>query len=107
MAYATSAVIEIKNITRVYHAGDVDVNALRGVDLVVARGEFVAIVGSSGAGKSTLMAILGCLERRTSGQYFFDGVDVAGLTEPELAHVRSERIGFVFQTFNLLARTSA
>ena len=104
---ATSAVIEIKNVTRVYRAGDVDVHALRGVNVVVERGEFVAIVGSSGSGKSTLMAILGCLDRPTSGQYFLDGVDVAGLTEPDLARIRSERIGFVFQTFNLLARTSA
>ena len=100
-------VIEIRNVTRVYRAGDVDVQALRGVSLTITRGEFVAIVGSSGSGKSTLMAILGCLDRPTSGQYLFEGVDVAGLTEPELARIRSARIGFVFQTFNLLARTSA
>ena len=102
-----NVVIEIKDVTRVYHAGDVDVHALRGVSLVVERGEFMAIVGSSGSGKSTLMAVLGCLDRPTSGQYFFDGVDVAALSEPDLARIRSERIGFVFQTFNLLARTSA
>ncbi|MBZ5559433.1 MAG: ABC transporter permease [Acidobacteriia bacterium] len=104
---ASNVAIEIRNVTRVYHAGDVDVDALRGISLAVEYGEFVAIVGSSGSGKSTLMAILGCLDRPTSGQYFFNGVDVAGLSEPDLARVRSERIGFVFQTFNLLARTSA
>jgi macrolide transport system ATP-binding/permease protein len=100
-------VIDVRNVTRTYHLGDVDVQALRGVSLAVQRGEFVAIVGSSGSGKSTLMAILGCLDRPTSGQYVFEGVDVARLSEPELAKVRSERLGFVFQSFNLLARTSA
>ena len=100
-------VIDIRNLTRVYRAGDMEVCALRGVNLTIERGEFVAIVGSSGSGKSTLMAILGCLDQPTSGQYYFEGVDVAGLGEPELARIRSSRIGFVFQTFNLLARTSA
>jgi len=100
-------VIDVRNVTRVYHAGDVDVPALRGINLTIERGEFVAIVGASGSGKSTLMAILGCLDRPTSGQYLLDGVDVAALSEPQLAAVRSARIGFVFQTFNLLARTSA
>src|SRR5437667_7711918 len=100
-------VIDVRSVTRTYRLGDVDVQALRGVSLAVQRGEFVAIVGASGSGKSTLMAILGCLDRPTSGRYVLDGVDVAGLSEPELARIRSERLGFVFQSFNLLARTSA
>ena len=101
------AVLRVENVTRTFAIGDVEVRALRGVDLTVARGEFVAIMGSSGSGKSTLMSILGCLDRPTSGHYFFEGVDVAQLREPELARIRSERLGFVFQSFNLLARTSA
>jgi macrolide transport system ATP-binding/permease protein len=103
----TAAVIDVRHLVRVYRSGDVEVRALDDVSLTIDRGEFVAIVGSSGSGKSTLMAILGCLDRPTSGQYLLEGVDVAGLSEPELARIRSKRIGFVFQTFNLLARTSA
>jgi macrolide transport system ATP-binding/permease protein len=100
-------IIKVSNVTRTYHVGDVDVYALRGVSLVVEPGEFIAIMGSSGSGKSTLMSLLGCLDRPSSGEYYLEGVNVAGLSEPELARIRSERLGFVFQSFNLLARTSA
>jgi macrolide transport system ATP-binding/permease protein len=100
-------VIRIEGVTRTFVLGDVTVDALRGIDLTVRRGEFVAIMGSSGSGKSTLMNILGCLDPPTSGHYFLESVDVARLSEPELARIRSERLGFVFQSFNLLARTSA
>ena len=100
-------VIRVQDITRVYTTGDVEVRALNGVSLTVERGEFVAIMGSSGSGKSTLMSILGCLDQPSSGQYFFEGTDVARLDEPTLAGIRSDRLGFVFQSFNLLARTSA
>src|ERR1700686_4843009 len=100
-------VIRIEHLSRTYHVGDIDVHALNNVSVIVERGEFVAIMGSSGSGKSTLMSILGCLDRPTNGHYYFEGLDVAQLSEPDLAHLRSERLGFVFQSFNLLARTSA
>jgi macrolide transport system ATP-binding/permease protein len=100
-------IIRVANVTRTYHVGDVDVHALRGVDLTVEPGEFIAIMGSSGSGKSTLMSLLGCLDRPSSGEYYLEGTNVADLSEPELARIRSERLGFVFQSFNLLARTSA
>src|SRR5579872_1629123 len=100
-------VIKVENLARTFVIGDVNVEALRGVILTVQHGEFVAVMGSSGSGKSTLMSILGCLDRPTSGHYLLEGVDVAALREPDLALIRSERLGFVFQSFNLLARTSA
>ncbi len=100
-------VIRVEGLTRIYRSGDVEVPALRGVSLTVMPGEFVAIMGSSGSGKSTLMAILGCLDRPTGGHYYFEGLDAARLSEPDLASIRSERLGFVFQSFNLLPRTSA
>ncbi len=100
-------IIRTRALARTYHVGDIDVEALRGIDLEVGRGEFLAIMGSSGSGKSTLMSILGCLDRPTKGHYEFEGVDVAGLSEPDLAAIRSGKLGFVFQSFNLLPRTSA
>jgi macrolide transport system ATP-binding/permease protein len=100
-------VIEVRDLTKTYHLGDVEVRALRGTSLTIERGEFVAIMGASGSGKSTLMNVIGCLDRPSGGVYLLEGVDVASLSEPELASIRSRRIGFVFQSFNLLSRTSA
>ncbi|MGA7675763.1 MAG: ABC transporter permease [Rhizomicrobium sp.] len=100
-------VVNLIDLTRSFKLGDTEVHALQGVSISVDRGEFVAIMGSSGSGKSTLMNIIGCLDRPTSGQFVFEGRDVAHLSEPQLADIRSRRIGFVFQSFNLLARTSA
>ena len=101
------AVISVRNLTKTYHVGEVDVHALRGVSLEIEKGEFVTVVGPSGSGKSTLMHILGCLDLPTSGEYFLDGANVSHLSDDELSAVRNHKIGFVFQGFNLLPRTSA
>ncbi len=99
--------IEITGMTKVYGEGDAAVHALAGMDIQVERGEFVAIMGHSGSGKSTLMNIIGCLDRPTAGQYFLDGQDVSQMSRDELADVRNEKLGFIFQSFNLLPRLSA
>ncbi len=102
-----ATVIELDNVTKVYHMGDIEVAALNGVSLKIENGEMVAIIGPSGSGKSTLMDILGCLDTPTSGRYVLDGVEVSKLSEDSLAGIRNKKIGFVFQTYNLLPRTMA
>lgn len=102
-----SAVIELKQIKRSFTIGDVEVQALRGVDLTINKGEYVALMGPSGSGKSTLMNILGCLDTPSSGKYWLNGNDVSEMEDDELAEIRNKEIGFVFQTFNLLARSTA
>jgi putative ABC transport system ATP-binding protein len=102
-----SELIRVEHLVKTYYLGEVQVPALKGMDLTIQAGEFVAIMGASGSGKSTFMNIIGCLDRPTQGRYFLEGNDVSGLTRDELARIRNKRIGFVFQNFNLLGRTSA
>ncbi len=102
-----ATVIKLEEVHKTYHTGEVDVHAVCGVSLEIMPGEFVAIMGASGSGKSTMMNIIGCLDRPTEGHYFLDGVDVSHLDRDELAAIRNKKLGFVFQGFNLLSRTSA
>src|SRR6266568_9504427 len=102
-----NTVIKLQDIHKTYHTGEVEVQAVRGVSLEIGQGEFVALMGASGSGKSTMMNTIGCLDRPTRGKYFLDGIDVSQLNRDELADIRNQKIGFVFQGFNLLSRTSA
>jgi putative ABC transport system ATP-binding protein len=102
-----NTVIKLVDVHKTYHTGEVEVRAVRGVSLEICAGEFVALMGASGSGKSTMMNTLGCLDRPTAGKYYLDGIDVSQLNRDELADIRNQKIGFVFQGFNLLSRTSA
>jgi len=104
---ASEKVISVRDLVKTYQVGDIEVRALRGASLDVHPGEFVCVTGPSGSGKSTFMHIVGCLDRPTSGQYFLDGKDVSRMSKDELANIRNKKIGFVFQGFNLLSRTTA
>ena len=104
---AAAEMISLQRIVKVYQMGALEVRALKGIDLMVPAGEFIAIMGSSGSGKTTLMNVIGCLDQPTGGRYLLDGVDVAGMREDDLAAVRNRKIGFVFQSFNLIARSTA
>src|SRR5262245_1276636 len=107
MLSGVDAIIAIEQLKKTYDLGEVKVEALRGIDVQIRRGEFVAIMGASGSGKSTFMNVLGCLDRPTSGRYLLEGMDVSQMSGDQLAEVRNKKIGFVFQSFNLLTRTSA
>jgi putative ABC transport system ATP-binding protein len=107
VAPAPAPVIAIERISKIYHTGDITTHALRGLSLTIRHGEFVAIMGPSGSGKSTLMNIIGCLDRPTKGKYFLENVDISTMGKAQLADIRNKRVGFVFQSFNLVARTPA
>jgi putative ABC transport system ATP-binding protein len=102
-----TAIVKLENFSKIYHTGEIDVHAVKGVSLEIQPGEFLAIMGASGSGKSTMMNSIGCLDRPTGGHYYLDGVDVGQLDSDQLADLRNKKIGFVFQGFNLLSRTSA
>jgi putative ABC transport system ATP-binding protein len=104
---AQQPIIQTENLTKIYGVGEIAVTALGGVDIHISPGEFVAVMGPSGSGKSTLMNILGCLDRPTEGRYILDGKDVSGLDKKQLADIRSQKLGFIFQSYNLLSRTTA